>query len=150
MALTDEDSGRPARRRLGVLVTQLRSQLGITDKRVAAKRCSLSVITYSKIENGDSVNVNSYKKLEEGFGMEQGACLGVLEGAESIKLADGTELFVGGRAARVDQGQLEPVLREAITKWTRLVRPDITLGEDQTMTDGVLEELRRHGFLPDS
>lgn len=124
--------------------------LGITDKRVAAKRCDMSVTTYTKIENGDPVNVMSYKKLEAGFELESGACVAVLEGGESLALADGGQLFVGGRSTRVDQEQLGPALRQAITKWTRLIRPDITLGEDQAMSDGVLEELRRLGFLNES
>jgi DNA-binding XRE family transcriptional regulator len=149
MAPTSEETIRH-RRRLGSLVTQRRAALGITDKRVAAKRCGMSVTTYTKIENGDSVNPLSYKKLEEGFGMQPGSCGAVLDGAESIMLLDGGELFVAGRSVPVDRSALEPSLREAITKWTRLVRPDITLGEDQAMTDGILEELRRQGFLPGS
>ncbi|HZF92017.1 helix-turn-helix transcriptional regulator [Streptomyces sp.] len=149
MALTSDDTSRH-RRRLGSLVTQRRAALGITDKRVAAKRCNMSVTTYTKIENGDPVNPLSYAKLEQGFGMVAGSCGAVLDGAESIMLLDGGELFVAGRSVAVDRSQLEPTLREAITKWTRLVRPDITLGEDQAMTDGILEELRRRGLLPDS
>lgn len=149
MALTSDDTSRH-RRRLGSLVTQRRTALGITDKRVAAKRCGFSVTTYTKIENGDSVNAMSYAKLEAGFGMESGSCRAVLDGADSITLDDGTELFVGGRSVNVDRQGLAPALREAVTKWTRLVRPDITLGEDQAMTDGILEELRRSGYLPDS
>ena len=130
-------------------MTQRRTNLGITDKRVAAKRCSLSVTTYTKIENGDPVNAMSYSKLETGFDMRPGSCRAVLDGAESISLNDGTELFAGGRSVRVDSRQLEPTLRDAITKWTRLVRPDITLGEDQAITDGILEELKQAGFFPD-
>ncbi|MDT0476200.1 hypothetical protein RM863_29155 [Streptomyces sp. DSM 41014] len=124
--------------------------LGITDKRDAAKRCSISVTTYTKIENGDSVNPLSYAKLEAGFELRGGATRAVLDGEESLALEDGGEIYVGGRSARVDLQGLEPAVREAVTKWARLVRPDITLGEDQAMTDGVLEELRRHGFLSDS
>ncbi|MCM8548961.1 hypothetical protein [Streptomyces sp. STCH 565 A] len=149
MASISDDTVRQ-RRKLGSLVTQRRTMLGITDKRVAAKRCQMSVTTYTKIENGDPVNAMTYRKLEEGFGLQQGACAAVLDGADSVVLQDGQELFVGGRAARVDPQALEPVLRQAITKWTRLVRPDITLGEDQAMSDGVLEELRHRGYLSES
>lgn len=131
-------------------MTQRRTMLAITDKRVAARQCSMSVTTYTKIENGDAVNAMSYTKLESGFGLQAGACRAVLDGADSLALEEGGELFVGGRSVRVDPQQLEPVLRQAITKWTRLVRPDITLGEDQAMSDGVLEELKRLGFLPES
>ncbi|MFC8361084.1 hypothetical protein ACFUIY_14575 [Streptomyces griseorubiginosus] len=148
MPSTSDDADRH-RRRLGSLVTQRRTMLAITDKRVAASRCSMSVTTYTKIENGDAVNPMSYTKLESGFGLQLGACRAVLDGAESLVLEDGGEVFVGGRSTRVDSQQLEPVLRQVITKWARLVRPDITLGEDQAMSDGVLEELKRLGFLPD-
>ncbi|MFJ2515565.1 helix-turn-helix domain-containing protein [Streptomyces griseoviridis] len=149
MASTSDDTARH-RRRLGALVLQRRTMLGITDKRVAAKRCGISVTTYTKIENGDPVNPLSYAKLEHGFGLRGGASRAVIDGEESLALEDGGELFVGGRSVRVDRQHLEPAIRDAITKWTRLVRPDITLGEDQAMSDGVLEELRRHGFLTDS
>jgi hypothetical protein len=149
MPSTSDDADRH-RRRLGSLVTQRRTMLAITDKRVAARRCSMSVTTYTKIENGDTVNPMSYTKLESGFGLRDGACRAVLDGADSLALEEGGELFVGGRSVRVDPEQLGPALRQAITKWTRLVRPDITLGEDQTLSDGVLEELKRHGFLPDA
>ena len=136
-------------RKLAALVTQRRVALDITDKRVAAKRCVLSVTTYSKIEKGEPVTDTSYAKLEAGFGMLSGSCRAVLDGADSITLRDGTELIESAQIVRFDPGKLKAGLRQAVTRSAGVVAPDLTLGQVDAMYEGMIKALEEQGVFPD-
>jgi hypothetical protein len=136
-------------RKLAALVTQRRVALEITDKRVAAKRCQLSVTTYSKIEKGESVTDTSYAKLEAGFDMLSGSCRAVLDGADSIKLRDGSELVESAQIIRFDPGKLKAGLRQAVTRSAGVVAPGLTLGQVDAMYEGMIKELEEQGVFPD-
>jgi hypothetical protein len=135
-------------RKLAVLVMQRRVALGITDKRVAAKRCVLSVTTYSKVEKGEPVTDTSYAKLEAGFGMLSGSCRAVLEGADSITLQDGRQLIDSAQIVRFDPGKLKAELRQAVTRSAGVVAPDLTLGQVDAMYEGLIKQLQEQGVFP--
>jgi hypothetical protein len=127
---------------------QRRVALGITDKRVAAKRCVLSVTTYSKVEKGEPVTDTSYAKLEAGFGLLSGSCRAVLEGADSITLQDGRRLIESAQIVRFDPGKLKAELRQAVTRSAGVVAPDLTLGQVDAMYEGLIKQLQEQGVLP--
>jgi hypothetical protein len=135
-------------RKLAVLVMQRRVALGITDKRVAAKRCVLSVTTYSKVEKGEPVTDTSYAKLEAGFGLLSGSCRAVLEGADSITLQDGRRLIESAQIVRFDPGKLKAELRQAVTRSAGVVAPDLTLGQVDAMYEGLIKQLQEQGVFP--
>jgi hypothetical protein len=135
-------------RKLAVLVMQRRVALGITDKRVAAKRCVLSVTTYSKVEKGEPVTDTSYAKLEAGFGMLSGSCRAVLEGADSITLQDGRQLIDSAQIVRFDPGKLKAELRQAVTRSAGVVAPNLTLGQVDAMYEGLIKQLQEQGVFP--
>jgi transcriptional regulator with XRE-family HTH domain len=155
MAPTSDDTSRHLLK-LGTLVLQRRTALGITDKRDAAKLCSLSVTTYSNVEKGKSVGPTSYAKLEAGFGMQPGSCTSVLAGADSITLTDGTELISGAQIqrSRVRAADVSEEMREGFLDVATAVSPQVPLGEAQEMSRRVaeyaLEVMRKHGLLSDS
>ncbi|MEH0431223.1 helix-turn-helix transcriptional regulator [Streptomyces stelliscabiei] len=142
-------------RKLAALTTQRRVALDITDKRVAATRCGMSVTTYSKIEKGESVTATSYAKLETGFDMLPGSCQAVLEGADSITLTDGTVHTAGAQITRTEVAAsgLSEELRRATMDAVTMVSPHVTGGEAQEIgkraAEHALEVLRRRGMLPD-
>ncbi|MBE1599756.1 MULTISPECIES: hypothetical protein [Streptomyces] len=142
------DRTAPHLRKLAVLVMQRRVALGITDKRVAAKRCVLSVTTYSKVEKGEPVTDTSYAKLEAGFGLLSGSCRAVLEGADSITLQDGRQLIDSAQIVRFDPGKLKAELRQAVTRSAGVVAPDLTLGQVDAMYEGLIKQLQEQGVFP--
>jgi transcriptional regulator with XRE-family HTH domain len=160
MADTSDGTARHLRK-LAALVTQRRIALGITDKRVAATRCGLSVTTYSRVETREErVTDSTYAKLEAGFGFRPGSCRAVLGGADSITLLDGTELVAGMQIVRgqVSAGEvadgLTEELREGVLDLATGIIPHVPLGEAQEMSKRVaeyaLKVLRKRGIIEDS
>jgi hypothetical protein len=160
MADTSDDTARHLRK-LAALVTQRRIALGITDKRVAAARCDLSVTTYSKVETqAQRVTDSSYAKLEAGFDFRPGSCRAVIDGADSVTLLDGTELVAGMQIVRrqVQAGDitdgLTEELREGFIDLATATIPQVPLGDAQEMGKRVaeyaLEVLRKRGIIEDS
>ncbi|MFG3510194.1 hypothetical protein ACGF5F_32380 [Streptomyces sp. NPDC047821] len=140
------DRTPPQRQLLGALVKQRRTSLHL-GKDEAAKACGVAPMTYRAVEEGRNVRDTTYAKIEARFGFTPGSCQAVLDGADSIKLDDGTELFEGAQARPTLDG-LADELKSAITSAASLTAPDLTLKQTQDMTDLVVEELRRRGILP--
>lgn len=156
MAPTSDDTSRHLRV-LAALVTQRRVALGITDKRVAAKRCGLSVTTYSKIETrAERVLDPSYAKLEAGMGLRSGSCKAVLDGADSITLVDGTELIAGAQVIRhqVSAEGLGAELRDGVIDVATATIPQVPLGDARELSERVaefaLDLLRKRGLVEKS
>ncbi|MEU0991639.1 helix-turn-helix transcriptional regulator [Streptomyces sp. NPDC005953] len=132
---------------LADLVRQRRAALKLTQV-AAAKRIGLAPMTYRHIEGGTSVSDSSYSKLEFAFGFTAGACRGVLGGADSIRLTDGSEIIHGGQITRPSLSEAEESVKQAFGTVARLTAPHLTLGETEEMTRLLIEELRKRGILP--
>lgn len=133
---------------LAALVTQRRHALGFSSKEKAAEACGLSHVPYRNVEGGRPVSDATYAKIEVGFKMAAGSCRAVLDGADFIKLLDGSELIAGGQISRPSLDEMTDELKSAITKAARLTAPDLTLGQTDDLTRQVVEELQRRGVLP--
>lgn len=146
---------RPARHLelLATLVTQRRASLhlGIDE---AARLCGLAPMTYRAVE-GDKHNRGSkqvrdttYAKIEKAFGMTPGSCRAVLDGADSIKLLDGTELISGAQISHPPMEQVADEVKEAMGRVAGLHAPELTHGQTDSMAEGLVKELQRRGILP--
>lgn len=131
---------------LAALVQQRRTTLRL-GKDQAARECGVAPMTYRAVEEGRTVRDTTYAKIEGRFGFTAGSCAAILAGADSIKLEDGSELFLGAQG-RPALEELPDELKSAITRAASLTAPDLTLKQTQEMTDLVMEELRRRGILP--
>lgn len=135
--------------KLAALVKQRRVALGMRSKEAGAKACGLAVMTYRKVEDGQPVTDTTYGKVEVAFGFRPGSCKGVLEGADSITLEDGTELIQGSQIRDfVDPERLAEVAPHALTKSAGLYAPDLTLRQIEAIYADFMEELRKSGVLP--
>jgi transcriptional regulator with XRE-family HTH domain len=146
MATTTDETTRQLRL-LAALVRQRRVALGFSSQDKAAEACGLSHMTYRHVESGRSVSDSTYAKVESRFGFLAGSCRAVVDGADSIKLEDGAELFAGAISRPAMDG-LADDLKSAITSAASLTAPELTLRQAQEMTEKVVEELRRRGYLP--
>lgn len=133
---------------LAALVKQRRLALGFSSKEKAADACDLSHVPYRNVEAGRAASDTTYVKIENRFEFVAGSCQAVLEGADSIKLLDGTELIHGGQITRPSFEEMEDGVKQAITTAARLTAPDLTHRQTEAMTVQVVEELRRRGILP--
>ena len=146
MATTTDETTRQLHL-LAALVRQRRLALGFSSQDKAAEACGLSHMTYRHVEGGRTVSPATYSKVEARFDFLAGSCQAVANGADSIKLTDGTELFAGARS-RPAMEDLADELKSAITSAASLTAPELTLRQTQEMTDKVVEALRRRGYLP--
>lgn len=136
-------------RLLGDLVKQRRIALGYKSKETGAAACGLSHAPYRDVENGTrAVSAASYTKIENGFSFRAGSCRAVLDGADSIRLTDGTELIHGGQITRPSLEEATAGVRAAVDTAARLTAPDLTHRQTEAMTEQVVEELKRIGILP--
>jgi hypothetical protein len=133
---------------LAALVTQRRRALGFSSKEKAAEACGLSHVPYRNVEGGRPVSDATYAKIETRFEFEPDSCQAVLDGADSIKLTDGTELIAGGQISRPSFDEMTDALKQAITSAARLTAPNLTLGQTDDLTEQVVKELQRRGILP--
>ncbi|MFD5875643.1 hypothetical protein [Streptomyces sp. NPDC060322] len=132
---------------LAALVTQRRASLEL-GKDEAARKCGIAPMTYRAVEEGRRARDTTYAKIEKAFEFTAGACRAVLDGADSIKLLDGTELIHGAQIARPSLEELTDEVKHAVTKAAGLHAPDLTHRQTQEMTGEIVEELRRRGILP--
>jgi transcriptional regulator with XRE-family HTH domain len=132
--------------RLAALVAQRRAQMNLTMED-AAKACGIAYATYWKIENAQDVRRSTYAKVEVAYGMHAGSCRAILDGAESIVLADGSELIEHGQIRDFKSRQLEEEVDRAFDKSAQLTAPHLTLSEAKAMKDEMLRELRERGVL---
>jgi transcriptional regulator with XRE-family HTH domain len=146
MATTTDETTRQLNL-LAALVRQRRLALGLSSQDKAAEVCGLSHMTYRHVENGRTVSASTYAKIETRFGILAGSCQAVANGADSLKLEDGSELFADAQSRPAMDG-LADELKSAITSAASLTAPELTLRQTQEMTDKVVEELRRRGYLP--
>lgn len=133
---------------LAALVKQRRLALGFSSKEKAADACGLSHVPYRNVEAGRTASDTTYAKIEARFEFISGSCRAVLDGADSVKLLDGTELIHGGQITRPSFEELEDGAKQAITVAVRLTAPDLTHRQTEAMTERAVEELRKRGILP--
>ncbi|MGW0780407.1 hypothetical protein [Streptomyces sp. NPDC002913] len=138
---------------LAALVTQRRASLhlGIDE---AARLCGIAPMTYRGVE-GDRENKGSkvardttYAKIEKAFEFAPGSCRAVLDGAQSIKLLDGTELISGAQISHPPLEQVAEEVKQAIGKVAGLHAPELTHGQTDAMAVEFVKELQRRGILP--
>lgn len=141
MAVPNDLAARSLQR-LARLVEQRRTALGWS-KDKAAREAGMTHVTYGRIEQGSSVQANTYKKLEGAFAFRPGACRGVLDGAMSITLTDGTELIEGAQIAHTLTPELEQDVQQAITNVMIGVMPEATGRDIKAIGEQVVELLRK-------
>lgn len=148
MAVTSEDEARHLRK-LAALVTQRRVTLGLGSKKDAALHCGIADFTYRKIESGARVSESVYAKVDVGYDFRPGSCLAVADGrADSIVLADGTELIEGGSIRDFgDPERLEDEMDRAFDVSAQLTAPHLTLSEARAMKEEMFRRLRERGVL---
>jgi hypothetical protein len=141
-------------RKLAALVTQRRVALGYGSKEAAAEACSVSPMTYRKVEGTKGVPPQrvvdaTYAKIEVAFGIRAGALGAVADGrSDSIVLEDGTELIEGGQIRDAAQfGELEDEMSRGFDRSAQLSAPHLTLSESQAIKEGMFEYLRERGIL---
>lgn len=145
-ALTDRNTSHL--QLLAALVKQRRLALGFSSKEKAADACDLSHVPYRNVEAGRAASDTTYLKIENRFEFVAGSCQAVLEGADSIKLLDGTEMIYGGQITRPSYGESADGVKQAINNAARLTAPHLTHRETEAMSKQVVEELRKRGILP--
>ena len=133
---------------LGALVKQRRLALGFSSKEKAADACGLSHVPYRNVEAGKAVSDTTYAKIENRFEFVAGSCRAVANGADSVKLLDGTELIHGGQIVRPSFDEMADGVKQAITLAARLTAPHLTLGQTEEMSEAAVKELQRRGILP--
>lgn len=131
---------------LATLVRQQRVALGYRSKEAAAEACGLSHMPYRNVEAGRAVSKLTYTKIEQGLKLSPGACQHVLDGGDSLLLADGTELIVRARVRNHDLSQFPDDLKNAVMGAASATAPDLSLREADEMTRQVLEYLRERGY----
>ncbi|MFG3154264.1 hypothetical protein ACGF7W_19720 [Streptomyces sp. NPDC048219] len=137
--MTTDQEGR---RRLARLVIQRRTKNG-WHKKQAADAADLTITTYMRVENGQSVRDVTYTKIEQAFGLAPGACMAVIEGA--AELQDAGEEVEGVRIAAV--ADAADGVRQAVQHAVIATLPDTPAGKMAEMSEGVLAELRRLGIV---
>lgn len=133
---------------LAALVKQRRVALKFSSKEKAAEACDLSHVPYRNVEAGRPVSDTTYAKIENRFGFVTGSCQAVLDGADSIKLTDGTELIHGGQITRPSLEEMADEVKQAINSVAGLTAPELTHRQTQEMSEAVVAELQRRGILP--
>jgi hypothetical protein len=133
---------------LAALVKQRRLALGFSSKEKAADACGLSHVPYRNVEAGKAASGTTYAKIENRFELVAGSCQGVIDGADFIKLLDGTELIHGGQIIKPSFDEMADEVKQAITVAARLTAPHLTLGQTEEMTERLVEELQKRGILP--
>lgn len=144
------DSAARQLKLLGELVMQRRIALKIGSKEKAADRCGLSHVPYRNVEAGRSASDTTYAKIEKGFGILPGSLKAVIDGADSVPLADGTELIHGGRISHPTLESVDAEAKEAIAKAVGLTTPELTFTQAEAISARAIEELRKRGILPAS
>lgn len=138
---------------LATLVTQRRASLhlGIDE---AARLCGLAPMTYRKVE-GDRQNQGvgvardtTYAKIEKAFDFRPGSCRAVLDGADSIRLLDGTELISGAQISHPPLEEVADEVKQAMGRVAGLHAPELTHGQTDAMAEEFMKELQRRGILP--
>lgn len=131
---------------LATLVRQQRVALGYRSKEAAAEACGLSHMPYRNVEAGRPASALTYTKIEQGLKLAPGACRHVLDGGDSLLLADGTELIVRARLRNHDLSHFPEDLRAGVMSAASATAPDLSVGQADEMTRRVLEYLQERGY----
>lgn len=138
---------------LAALVAQRRAALKL-GKDEAALLCGVAPMTYRAVEGGRDfegvrvVRSTTYAKIESGLGFVAGSCRAVLDGADSIKLLDGSEIIHGALISHPSLDQVADGVKQAMGRLAGLHAPELTHRQTDEMADGLVEELQRRGILP--
>ncbi|MFI2242625.1 helix-turn-helix domain-containing protein [Streptomyces chrestomyceticus] len=136
-----------ALQRLADLITERRTQLGMTKSDVA-RAAEVTINTYNKIEAARPVRDTTYGKVEPVLGWATGACRTVLAGADEAPVA-ATSPGHGAPCAvapEVFQRDIEEALQAAAIAAT----DTLTTADIRKLRQHLVEELRRRGYLPDA
>lgn len=134
---------------LAALVKQRRMKLGFSNKEDAAKACGLSHVPYRNVEAGrGGVSDTTYAKIETGFEFVAGSCQAVLNGADSIKLLDGTELIHRGQITHPSLEEAPGMAKRAISSAAAESAPELTHRQTDEMAERAVKELQRLGIIP--
>ena len=105
---------------------------------------------YKRQENKGSkvARATTYAKIEKAFEFIPGSCRAVLDGANSIKLLDGTELIVGAQISHPSLEEVEDEVKQAMGRVAGLHAPELTHRQTDSMADQLMKELQKRGILP--
>ncbi|MEV8474906.1 hypothetical protein [Streptomyces sp. NPDC051173] len=132
---------KAARLRLAALITARRVELGM-HKIGVARAAELTITTYSKLEDGDSVRDVTYGKIEPVLSWAPGTCRSVLEGAAPTVVEPAPA--AGAYYSPVNPGDLERDVEQAVTN-AAIAVTEMAAPEIRKLKQRVVEELRRSG-----
>ncbi|WP_424863115.1 helix-turn-helix domain-containing protein [Streptomyces sp. MMS24-I29] len=133
-------------RRLAEAVRRRRVELELKKIEVATG-AGISVNTYVKIENGQSVRDVTYGKIESALGWAPGSCQEVLRGGQPTI----AERLIGDAVVSpLISAQLETDVEQAVVNAAIAVTDSLSASEIRKLKHAVIEELRQAGHLPKS
>ncbi|MFI0900626.1 hypothetical protein [Streptomyces sp. NPDC020983] len=133
----------PDLRRLADRVAERRNGLNLSIKR-AAELGPMSKDTWIRVEAGESVQRQTYTKVEAVLHWAVGSCRKVLDGGEPTSLPDEDH----HRITVVPPEDLETEIRDAVQGALIATTDDLTTAQVRQVHERAIEVLRARGVLP--
>jgi hypothetical protein len=130
-------------RRLADAVTTRRTELHLSVDE-CARRAAMSNTTWHRVEDGLGVRDTTYTRVEGILDWPHDTCRQILEDPAFTPFPSETV-----KGARYSQPPFaEEAVRQAVQSATIATTPDLTGAQITALQEGVIEELRRRGLLP--
>jgi hypothetical protein len=131
------------RRRLADAVQARRTQLKLS-KDECARRAKMSNVTWTRVEEAESVRDTTYVRVDEVLEWAPGSCVEILADPEFQPVPSRA-----AKGARYSEPPLaEQALRQAVQNASIATVPDLTGAQIIALQEQVIEELRRQGVIP--
>ncbi|MFB7617789.1 helix-turn-helix domain-containing protein [Kitasatospora sp. NPDC056181] len=131
--------------RLAGAVQRRRAELRLS-KDECARRASMSITTWRRVEDGDPVRDTTYARVDEVLGWELGASARIIDDPTAEPML--SEVHGGVRYSQ--PAISEDRLRHAIQNATIATAPTLTGAQIKELQERAIEELRRQGLLPEN
>ncbi|MFH8591226.1 hypothetical protein [Streptomyces rimosus] len=136
-----------ALQRLADLITERRIQLSMT-KSDLARAAGLTINTYNKVEAARPVRDTTYGRIEPVLGWSPGSCRNVLTGTgEPSAITRSPEC---GPSRSADPEVFQRDIEEAVQAAAIAATDTLTTADLRKLSQHLVEELRRRGYLPDT
>ncbi|MBB5108397.1 hypothetical protein [Streptomyces spectabilis] len=135
-----------ALQRLARLVRQRRVELGM-NKIDVAKAADITINTYMKVEDGRPVRDVTYGKIEPVFKWAASTCRDILAGATAPTTIEPSA--PQSSISPVSVGDLAADVEDAVQNAAISVSDDLTAAQIRALKQGVIDELRKRGRIPD-
>ncbi|MFJ6616636.1 hypothetical protein ACIQOW_03505 [Kitasatospora sp. NPDC091335] len=104
----------------------------------------MSITTWRRVEEGQSVRDVTYARVDEVLGWPLGTSARVIDDPDYTPMA--SEVVKGARFSKAPLSS--DALRQAIQNATIATAPGLTGAQIQELQERAIEELRRQGLLP--